>query len=47
MLGAQAPGAQVKPFWLTVYNESSGVNIRQPLPFGVALGVAHIITELG
>jgi hypothetical protein len=47
VLGAQAPGAQIKPFWLTIYDEGGRVNVRQPFPFGVALGMAHVITELG
>ena len=46
MLSAQASGAQVKSFWLTIYNDSDRVNIRQPAPFGMALGVAHTMTEL-
>ena len=46
MLSAQASGAQVKAFLLTVYNESDRVNIRHPAPFGVALRVAYIVTEL-
>jgi len=47
MLSAQASGAQVKAFLLTVYNESDRVNIRYPTPFSVAFRVAHIVTELG
>ncbi len=46
MLSAQASGAQVKSFWLTIYNDSNRVNIRHPAPFGVAFRVAHIVTEL-
>ncbi len=46
MLGAQASGAQVKSFWLAIYNKSSRVNIRHPATFGVAFGVADIMTEL-
>jgi hypothetical protein len=47
MLIAQASGAQVKPFLLTIYDDSNRVNIRHPPPFGVALRVTHIMTELG
>ncbi len=47
MLSAQASGAQVKSFSLTVYTESDRVNIRQPTPPSVAFRVAYIITELG
>ena len=47
MLTAQASGAQVKPFGLTIYNDANRVNIRHPATVGVAFGVAHIMTELG
>jgi hypothetical protein len=46
MLTAQAPGTQVKPFWLAVYYDGSGMNIGHPAAVGVALGVADIMTEL-
>ena len=46
MLGAQASGAQVKSFWLTIYNDSDWMNIRHPATVGTALRVAHIMTEL-
>jgi hypothetical protein len=46
MLGAQASGAQVKPFWLAVYQDGGGVNIGYPAAVGVAFGVADIMTEL-
>jgi len=46
MLGAQAPGAQVKSFWLTIYSDGGRVNIGQPATVGVALGMADIMTEL-
>ncbi len=46
MLSAQASGAQVKSFWLTIYNDSNWVNIRQPAPVSSAFRVAHIVTEL-
>ena len=46
MLTAQAPGAQVKAFLLTVNFDSGGMNIGHPAAVGVALGVADIMTEL-
>jgi hypothetical protein len=36
MLTAQAPGAQVKPFLLTLNNECNRVNIGYPLAIGMA-----------
>ena len=45
MLGAQAPGAQVKSFWFAVNAYRSRVNIRYPATVGTALGVADIMTE--
>ena len=44
--GAQAPGAQVKVFHLTIDEDSGGVNIGYPAPVGMAFGVADIMTEL-
>jgi hypothetical protein len=46
MLVAQAPGAQVKPFWLTIYDDGSWVDIRHPAAVGVALGVTDVMTKL-
>ena len=46
MLGAQAPGTQVKSFWLAIYNNSNRVNIGHPAALGVAFRVAHTVTEL-
>jgi hypothetical protein len=46
MLTAQAPGAKVKPFRLTIDNNSSRMNIGHPAAVGVALGVADIMAEL-
>ena len=46
MLGAQASGAQVKPFWLAIYNDSDRVNIGHPATVGMALGMANVMTEL-
>ncbi len=47
MLGTQASGAQVKSFWLTIYNNSRRVNIRHPAAISMAFGVAYAMTELG
>jgi len=47
MLVTEAPGAQVKPFRLSVYNDGSGMNVGYPLPIGVAFGVADIVSKLG
>ena len=46
MLSAQASGAQVKSFWLTVYSDSNWVNIGYPAAVGVAFRVADTMTEL-
>ena len=46
MLSAQAPGAQVESFGLAIYNDSNRVNVGHPATIGMALGVAHIMTEL-
>ena len=46
MLIAKASGAQVKSFWLVIYNDSNGVNIRHPATVGVAFRMADIMTEL-
>lgn len=46
MLIAQASGAQVEALWLTIYHNSSRMNIRHPAAIGVALGMAHIMTKL-
>ena len=47
MLSAQASSTQVKLFGLTIYNKSNRVNIRHPATISAALGVTHIMTELG
>jgi hypothetical protein len=47
VLAAQAPGAQVQPFWLTIYNNGGGVNVRYPAAVGMAFGMADIMTKLG
>ncbi len=46
VLSAQASGAQVKSFWLTIYSDSNRVDIRHPATVSSALRVAHIVTEL-
>ncbi len=46
MLIAQASGAQVKSFWLAIYNDGSRVNIGHPATVGVAFRMADIMTEL-
>ena len=47
MLGSQASGAQVESFWLPVYIYRNRMNIGHPATFGVALGMADIMTKLG
>jgi len=46
VLGAQAPGAQVKPFWLSIDSDGGGVNVRHPAAVGMAFGMTDIMTEL-
>ena len=46
MLGSQASGAQVEPFWLAAYIDSSRVNVRHPAAFGMPFRVADIMAEL-
>ena len=46
MLVAQASGAKVKSFWLSVYNYGNGVNIGHPVTVGMAFRVTDIVTEL-
>ena len=47
MLTAQAPGAQVEPLRLTIHDDCGRMNIWNPAPVGMTLGMAHIMTELG
>jgi hypothetical protein len=47
MLGAQTSRTEVKPFLLTINNNSDRVDVRQPLTLGMALRMADIVTELG
>ena len=46
VLVAQASGAQVEPFWLTIYNNGSRMDIGYPAAVSVAFGVANVMTEL-
>jgi len=46
VLIAQASGAQVKSFWMAIYNDGSWVNIGHPATVGVAFRMADIMTEL-
>ncbi len=47
VLIAEASGAQVESFRLTIYDDSNRVNIGHPATIGAVFGVAHIMTELG
>jgi len=47
VLAAQASGAQVEPFCLTVYDNSNRVNIGHPATIGAMLRMAYIMAELG
>jgi hypothetical protein len=46
MLTAQASGAQVEPFRLTIDGDSNRMNIGHPLTVGVPFRVAYVMTEL-
>ena len=46
IMGAQASGAQVKPFYLAVDGDSSWMNVGYPAPVGAAFGMAGIMTKL-
>jgi hypothetical protein len=46
LLGAQAPGTEVEPLFLTVHNHSDPVYVRQPAPVGMTHGVTDIMAEL-
>ena len=46
MLIAEASGAQVEPFGLTIYNKSDRVNIGHPATIGMAFRVAYVMPEL-
>jgi len=46
ILGAQAPGAQVKALHLAIDKNAGRVDIGCPAPVGMAFGVADIMTEL-
>ena len=45
VLAAQASGAQVKSFWLTINDYGGRVDVGYPLAIGVTLGMADIMTE--
>jgi len=47
LLATQAPGAEVEPLYLAVDSDGDRVDIRQPTAVGTALGVTHVMTELG
>ena len=47
MLGAQASGAQVEPFSLTIYSKSRWVNIRHPATISTAFRMTDIVSKLG
>jgi hypothetical protein len=46
ILGAQTSCAQVKLFKLAIYQDNCGMDIGPPVPLGMTLGMAHIVTEL-
>lgn len=46
MLSAQAPGAQVKSFCLTININRCGMDIGYPAAVGTALRVTYIMAEL-
>jgi len=46
VLIAEASGAQVESFGLTIYNESDRVNIGHPATIGMAFRVAYVMPEL-
>jgi hypothetical protein len=46
MLVAQASGAQVKPFWFAIDNNSNRMNVGHPAAVGVAFGMANIMSIL-
>jgi hypothetical protein len=47
MLAAQASGAQVHTFGLTIYNQGDRVNIGHPVAIGMTFRVAYIVAKLG
>lgn len=46
ILGAETPGADVDFLLSTVYDDCGSMNIGQPAPLGMFLGVAYAITKL-
>jgi hypothetical protein len=47
VLGAQAAGAQVHLFGLTIDGDGHWVDVGYPLAVGMPFRVAHVMTELG
>jgi hypothetical protein len=46
VLAAQASGAQLEFFWLTVYIYGDPMYIGQPAPIGMVLRMAHVVAKL-
>jgi hypothetical protein len=46
ILGAEAPGAQVKVLRLAIDEDGGGMDVSYPAPIGMAFGVADVLTEL-
>jgi hypothetical protein len=46
ILGAETPGADIDFLRSTVYHDCGSMNIGQPAPLGMFLGVAYAITKL-
>lgn len=46
VLSTQAPGTQVEAFCPAVYGYLGGMDVGQPHPVGVTLGVTDVMTEL-
>ncbi len=46
ILGAETPGADVDFLLSTVYDDCGSMNIGQPTPLGMFLGVAYAIPKL-
>ena len=47
VVGAQAPGAKVKPLGLAVNGQGHRVNIGQPAAVGMPFGMTDVVTKLG
>ena len=46
LLGAKAPGADIYPLPLAVYDDCSFADIGHPAPLGMALGMGYIVSNL-